>query len=278
MDLFGGLPLPLALATLALIDSLSVGTLLLPAFLLLSPGRVKAGRIVVYLATIATFYLVVGLLFLWGLVNVADVAGDFLASPAGTITRLVLGAALLATSFLIPAKKPVPHYRAESPSTDTSSAIPTAQEPERAEPQPSGRVTLWRERLLAPGTNVAAVMAIALAAGLVEVATMLPYIAAMTALTDAGTSAPVKVAALAGYCLVMILPALLLLILRVVAAPRSCRGPSSALPRGCNARAPRQPRGSSALSGFSSFAPPPLNSGCSKRSGRFSGGPERQTK
>lgn len=219
MDLFGGLPLPLALATLALIDSLSVGTLLLPAFLLLSPGRVKAGRIVVYLATIATFYLIVGLLFLWGLVNVADVAGDFLASPAGTITRLVLGAALLATSFLIPAKKPVPHYRAESPSTDTSSAIPTAQEPERAEPQPSGRVTLWRERLLAPGTNVAAVMAIALAAGLVEVATMLPYIAAMTALTDAGTSAPVKVAALAGYCLVMILPALLLLILRVVAAP-----------------------------------------------------------
>lgn len=102
MELFGGLPLPLSLALLALIDGLSVGTLLIPVFLLLHPGRVRAGRILLYLVTIAAFYLVVGLLFLWGLVNLVDVASDFLASPTGLVVRLLVGAALLITAFVMP--------------------------------------------------------------------------------------------------------------------------------------------------------------------------------
>ena len=102
MELFGGLPLLLSLGVLALLDGLSVGTLLIPVFLLLQPGRVRAGRILLYLATIAAFYLIVGLLFLWGLVNLVDVASDFLASPTGLVIRLLVGGALLITAFVMP--------------------------------------------------------------------------------------------------------------------------------------------------------------------------------
>ena len=231
MELFGGLPLPLSLAVLALLDGLSVGTLLIPVFLLLNPGRVRAGRILLYLGTIAAFYLVVGLLFLWGLVNLVDVASDFLASPAGLITRLVVGAALLITAFAMPTGKKVDAHQAStvvsatapgsvappiSPRTGTPVRDP---EPEgQPAPQP-GRITRWRDRLLDPRTRGTAVMAVAIAAGLVEVATMLPYIVAMTMLADAGVSTPLRVLSLVGYCALMVLPAVVLLILRLVAAP-----------------------------------------------------------
>src|SRR5690606_2493583 len=102
MELFAGAPLLLSLAVLALVDSLSIGTLLIPVFLLVSPGRVRVGRVLLYLTTIAVFYLAVGLLFLWGLVNVADAAAEILASPAGTVGRLVVAGALLYRSILRP--------------------------------------------------------------------------------------------------------------------------------------------------------------------------------
>lgn len=239
MELFGGLPLPLSLALLALIDGLSVGTLLIPVFLLLHPGRVRAGRILLYLATIAAFYLVVGLLFLWGLVNLVDVASDFLASPAGLIIRLLVGGALLITAFVMPtgekastgtSRTAVPPATAPAgvspwtgmptgeanPSSRTTPPPPVAAAEPAARP---GRITRWRGRLLDPRTRGTAVMAVAIAAGLVEVATMLPYIVAMTMLADAGIDTPVRVLSLVGYCVLMILPAVVLLILRLVAAP-----------------------------------------------------------
>lgn len=53
MDLLPGVPLPVTLLVLALVDSLSIGTLLIPLFLLVAPGRVRAGRVLLYLATVA---------------------------------------------------------------------------------------------------------------------------------------------------------------------------------------------------------------------------------
>ncbi|CAH0249257.1 GAP family protein [Microbacterium foliorum] len=226
MELFGGLPLPLSLALLALLDGLSVGTLLIPVFLLLAPGRVRIGRILLYLATIAAFYLVIGLLFLWGLVNLVDVAAELLASPAGQVTRLVVGGTLLLTAIFMPtgdtrsSRRTTPRRAtsAGSPaapsSVDASAAAPTATVPARA-----GRVTRWRDRLLDPRTRGTAIMGVAIAAGLVEVATMLPYIVGMTMLADAGVATPFRVVALVGYCVLMIVPALLLLLARLVAAP-----------------------------------------------------------
>ncbi|WP_341940726.1 GAP family protein [Microbacterium sp. LWH10-1.2] len=256
MELFGGLPLPLSLALLALIDGLSVGTLLIPVFLLLSPGRVRAGRILLYLGTIAAFYLVVGLLFLWGLVNLVDVASDFLSSSAGLIVRLIVGAALLVVAFAMPTDSKAREAASASAAlgatasaasgtaasgttasgatasdgavsaarTDPLTPPPAAAAPPAggAVPAPtpsSGRITRWRERLLDPRTRGTAVMAVAIAAGVVEVATMLPYIVGMTMLADAGVSTPFRVLALVGYCALMVAPAVVLLVLRMVAAP-----------------------------------------------------------
>lgn len=256
MELFGGLPLPLSLALLALIDGLSVGTLLIPVFLLLSPGRVRAGRILLYLGTIAAFYLVVGLLFLWGLVNLVDVASDFLSSSAGLIVRLIVGAALLVVAFAMPTGSKAREAASASAAlgatasaasgtaasgttasgatasdgavsaarTDPLTPPPAAAAPPAggAVPAPtpsSGRITRWRERLLDPRTRGTAVMAVAIAAGVVEVATMLPYIVGMTMLADAGVSTPFRVLALVGYCALMVAPAVVLLVLRMVAAP-----------------------------------------------------------
>lgn len=222
MELFAGAPLLLSLAVLALVDSLSVGTLLIPVFLLLSPGKVRASRVLLYLVTIAGFYLAVGLLFLWGLMNVVDIASDFLTSPTGIIIRLLVGVGLLVASFVIPAsakkkaEQPVPMSTAVSLD---GSATPDAVASEPAQLQRPGRITRWRDRLLAPDTTRAALMSVAVAAGLVEVATMLPYIVAMTMLADAGLDTPLRIVSLVGYCLVMIVPAIVLLLLRIVAAP-----------------------------------------------------------
>lgn len=242
MELFGGLPLPLALAALALLDGLSVGTLLIPVFLLLHPGRVRAGRILLYLLTIAGFYLVVGLLFLWGLVNLVDVASDFLSSTTGVILRLLVGAGLLLAAFLLPtgtrhARAPASDAVHSSAASSPGSSMEATASPETTWPEttPSGsgpaddsgreagaarpgRITRWRTRLLDPRTRAITVMAVAIAAGVVEVATMLPYIVAMTMLADAGIGPGLRVAALAGYCVLMIAPAVVLLVLRLVAA------------------------------------------------------------
>jgi hypothetical protein len=224
MDLLADAPLTVTLAALALLDGLSVGTLLIPVFLLLAPGRVRAGRVLLYLVTIAAFYLAVGVLFMLGLVNLVDVAQGFLTSPAGQITRLVVGVALLlAAVFMGTGSKkradaaavvtapaaapsdPAPSSRPASPATPSQAATPT-------------RLTRWRDRLVSSEASGGAVMAVAIAAGLVEVATMLPYLAAMGMLADAPLTMPLRLGALAAYCGVMILPAVILLVLRIVAA------------------------------------------------------------
>ena len=232
MELFAGAPLFLSLVVLALLDGLSVGTLLIPVFLLLSPGRVRGGRIILYLATIAGFYLVIGLLFLWGLVNVVDVANEFLGSPAGLICRLVIGVGLIIAALAVPSSKPKERVDAaplpqrglveasEAPSDAARAGSPGT---DSGTGPRSGRIVRWRERMLDPKTSRGMVMGVAIAAGVVEVATMLPYILAMTMLADAGVGVSMRVLALGGYCLLMILPALVLLVLRIVAAPLVAR-------------------------------------------------------
>src|SRR5690606_13354204 len=53
-DVEAGLLIPLAV--LALIDSTSFGTLLIPLWLLLSPGRPSPHRVLLFLGTVAAFY------------------------------------------------------------------------------------------------------------------------------------------------------------------------------------------------------------------------------
>ncbi|PRI11511.1 GAP family protein [Leucobacter massiliensis] len=210
MDLLNGLPLPLALAILALVDGLSIGTLLIPLFLLIAPGRTRVTRILLYLGTITVFYLAVGVLFMLGLVNVIDAGSAFLTSAAGQTVQFVAGAAMLAGGIWIGVADARRSKRAK------------AGEPEALRHR--GRLLRWRDRLLAPGTSPGTVMAVAVAAGITELATMLPYLLGMTMLASSELGSAARFAMLAGYCLVMIAPVLLLLAARLLTG-RLIEGP-----------------------------------------------------
>ncbi len=236
MDALTESPLAITLPILALLDGLSIGTLLVPLFLLLAPGRVRAGRVLVYLATITGFYLAVGVLFSLGLLNLVDVAGDALASPAGRIIRLVVGAGMLVIALLMPSgsrEKSTATAEESTPAAalvgagrgDGGESSRTALTPPAPVPasgalpvsRRSSRLDRWRATLLSERSGILVVMGVAVAAGLVEVATMLPYIAGMTMLSATDLSFAVRCLILAGYCVVMVLPALLLLGARAVA-------------------------------------------------------------
>jgi hypothetical protein len=208
------LALAASLAALALIDSTSFGTLLIPIWLLLAPGRVRPARMLAYLATIAVFYFAVGLLIALGATAFIGDIGALLDTGPALWTQLVLGIALLVVSFRFDSKK------------------------QNGE---SGRTARWRERALGiesgtveSGTvesgavemgdgatrtrsSVLPLMGLALGAATIEVATMLPYLAAIGMVTSAGIGAAGSTATMAGYCLVMVLPALVLLVARLVA-------------------------------------------------------------
>lgn len=206
MDLLTALsggPLLAILAVLALVDSTSFGTLAIPTWLLLAPGRVRAGRMLMYLATIAGFYFAVGLAVLlgagWFLENYAGVLGSRPAQVLG----LLLGVALVIWSF-----------RLDSPAARQRARAGT------------GRLARWRRAATGQGHDggssgsgggLGPLMGLALAAGLVEVASMLPYLAAIGLIAGQGPGWPASGALLAGYCLVMVTPALVLLAGRLVA-------------------------------------------------------------
>lgn len=210
MDYLTGLPLSVSLAILALVDGTSVGTLLIPLFFLVAPGRPRLGRILLYLISITSFYLVVGVLFMLGLVNVIDFGRSFLAAATGQYALLLLGVGLFACGLLIGVRDSRRKKRAEE-------GDPEAQ-------HGNGRLLRWRERLLAPGTSGTAVVAVAVAAGIAEIAGMLPYLLGMTMMAEASIAMPVRFVMLAGYCLVMIAPALVLIVARATMA-RLVEGP-----------------------------------------------------
>ncbi|WMY77649.1 GAP family protein [Citricoccus sp. I39-566] len=107
---------------------------------------------------------------------------------------------------------------------------PAAQERSRSG---AGRLARWRQRAVGalpetpaePGATAAgrrssglgALLALALTAGLAEVATMLPYLAAIGLIVTQGPGWPASGLLLVAYCVVMMLPALVLLAGRLVA-------------------------------------------------------------
>ncbi|GAA2537415.1 GAP family protein [Winogradskya consettensis] len=176
-----------ALALLALIDSTSVGTLLIPLWMLLTP-KLRPDRFLLYLGTVAAFYFAVGLTLAAFAGAVSDLIGDL---DAVSWAELGLGIALFALSFYF--------------------------EPKRVRRR-RGTVTpamRWQSRLSTAEGSPWAMVALGLAAAGIEVMSMLPYLAAIGILTAADVSPPARVAALAGYVVLMVLPALVLLAVRL---------------------------------------------------------------
>jgi hypothetical protein len=178
-----------ALVALALIDSTSFGTLLIPAWLLMHPGRVRAERMLVFLGTVAAFYFAVGLAVALGADAFLPQIGRLLDTPPAMWAQLVLGVALFFWSFRLDNKKG----------------------------KGADRLGRWRERAMADRGGL---VGLALTAAALELSTMLPYLAAIGLITKAALPAAEVALVMAGYCLVMILPALVLLAGRMAAGQR----------------------------------------------------------
>jgi hypothetical protein len=191
------------LVVLALIDSTSFGTLLIPLWLMLSPGRPRPGRILLFLGTVAAFYLLLGIALLFGASTLLDAMHETGNSQPLRVAQLVVGIGLMALGTLMePWTKAGKERR----------AVRRAEKLARSGPSLQMRM---RERANDSSAPVGAVIVFALTAAVIEAASMIPYLAAIGALTVSELSLAGRGAVLFGYCLVMIAPALLLLAARL---------------------------------------------------------------
>ena len=184
-----------ALVLLALVDSTSIGTLVLPVLMLLAPGRVPVGRVLLHLGVVAGCYAALGSALALAGGAVRESAGgaldDVVGSRAGAAALVVVGLALLIGSF----------------------RLDSGSRRRRGLPD---RTQRWRASWHRGGA--AGAVGVALAAVGLEVATMLPYLAALGLVAAAELPAAASVGVVTAYSAVMVLPALVLLGLRLVAA------------------------------------------------------------
>ena len=179
------------LAGLALLDSTSTGTLTIPAVMLLQP-RVRFSRILGYLATISLFYWGLGLALATVGTRITASPGlqDALESRTAYAVQLAIGVGLVAGSYLVDEEAQARRRAKRGDRTSLTSRL-------------MGTV-------LGPRARWDAVIALALVAGLIEAASMLPYLGAIGLITRAGLPAAAVAAVLAAYVAVMVAPALLL--------------------------------------------------------------------
>ena len=192
------------LVLLALIDSTSFGTLLIPLWLMLAPGRPRPGRILLFLGTVAAFYLLLGIALLLGASTLLDTLQETGNSQPLRVAQLVVGIGLMALGVLM------------EPWTKAGKERRVARRAEKlAYAGPSLQMRM-RERATDASAPVGAVIVLALTATVIEAASMIPYLAAIGILTASELSSAGRGAVLFGYCLVMIAPALLLLAARLL--------------------------------------------------------------
>ena len=201
------------LAVLALIDSTSFGTLLIPVWLLMAPGRLRSGRVLLYLTVVAAAYALIGLVILASLLLVGDQLVDGLTRLRDAPGFLVVQAALAAVLIWYSCRL--------DPFTQAGKEKKRQREEARAAAQKGGvgRVTRFRERAVGEGAQggVGALLALGLAAVGLEIATLLPYLAGIGLVAAEDPGMPAAPGMVLFYCLVMIIPALVLLAGRLLA-------------------------------------------------------------
>jgi hypothetical protein len=191
------------LVVLALVDSTSFGTLLIPIWLMLAPGRPRSGNIVLFLATVAVFYLALGVSILAGILALEDQITWVLSYKPFRVAQFVLGVLLVVLGVTI------------EPWTTAGKAKKAAARQARRAARGPGRLEKLRHNALAGAASPGAVMALALSATAIEAASMLPYLGALGLLSASGLSFHQSSLILIGYCLIMIAPALALLLIRI---------------------------------------------------------------
>ena len=254
--MLGTTGLLLTLGLLALVDATSIGTLVIPLWLVLrSRQRRELRGAVLYLGVVAAFYLVVGLLVLAGASRLQEaLSGDLFNTPVLRWAALAVGAGMLAWAVFTPAAKPrkapgglpraamsdasasdaarsgVARFGAAAFGTAEPAGVEAARsagasredasrEPVGAEPV-EGR---WHSRIDRALSSRLGIVVLGLSAGLLELPTMLPYLGAIGLLTQSGLAVPAQAGLLVAYCLVMVIPGLTVIGLRAVAGQRMQR-------------------------------------------------------
>ena len=89
------------LAALALVEPTSFGTLLIPIWLLLAPGRLRVSRLLTYLATVVVAYFAIGVVIMLGATAFLDAFGDALGSRTAYTVQLALGIGIVGVLLAI---------------------------------------------------------------------------------------------------------------------------------------------------------------------------------
>ena len=173
----------LPLVGLALVDSLSVGTFVIPLGLIIVWRGLKPRLFGTYLLTILIAYFGLGMALLLGFTALSSV-------------MLIVGILLAAYGILAPTPKKRDHTGDDSPQMTKLQTIASA-----------------------PG----AMVSLALGACVIEAATMLPYLAAVGIVKSFELPFTVKALIMAGYCIVMIVPALIAGVLARIMGPTITR-------------------------------------------------------
>ena len=186
-----------ALVGLALLDSTAFGTLLIPLWLLMAPGKVRVGRMAVYLGTVVAFYFVAGLAIAAGADMLVDAVRDTFAQLPDAVLlslQLAAGAVLVVAGIWWGVRSG-----------------------KRAEDAGPGRLQRWRDRAMtgAGGNGNGSVMKLALIAVGLEAATMLPYLVSIGLLVNAQLGVVGYAGWLGLYNLIMVLPAALITLARL---------------------------------------------------------------
>ncbi|WP_291313758.1 GAP family protein [Corynebacterium sp. UBA2622] len=196
----------LGLAGLALVDSVSAGTLLIPAVLLLSWQRMRLAHYTAYLATITVSYFAIGVALMSGIRIAVDGAGGAAVTSSRSFWWVLLaaGVSLIALGILSP-----------SPKRRAAEDILAAR-------QRGGT---------ASAGGLGAMVALAAGAAVAEAATMLPYLAAVGIIETFESGTAARLLALFAYCVVMIAPASVLGVAVQLSRGRVFRRVAAVLPR-----------------------------------------------
>lgn len=214
-----------SLSVLALIDATSIGTLVIPLWLVLRArkrGDLRAA--VLYLCVIGAFYLAIGLALLRGVHFLEDIiTGSLAQSPVIRWMMLVLGGVMVIWAIC---KNPRKQDQGAQSIVATSSgrvasAGSTLGEPHgRAStefPEGEGR---WARRIDAALGSTWGIVGLGITAGLLELPTMLPYLGAMGLLAQSSYGWAAQAGLLTAYCLVMLIPGFLAIGVRAAAGER----------------------------------------------------------
>lgn len=172
----------LSVGALSILDTLSPATLAVTVYILLTTKEQLVRRLLAYLITVAGFYFAVGIALMLGLDTLLHSFTGVSGNPVLSQAMTWIGIALLVGSFFVPTKKKTNAWEL----------------PRRTNPR------------------ISAMIMLGLTTSIIEVATALPYFAAIGMMTAAQLSPVQWLPILAGYNFVMILPPLLLLSLHLL--------------------------------------------------------------